>query len=276
VDNSNIRPRRAHFFDLWTKSKFTSDYNWLEIEGIAQAINRISDEEILFAIAARVQVGHGSESKHSVRLQALARITDLAFLGRMLVTADCNGIRSSIVSRLTDQQLLRQIAKNDKDSSARSAAVERVDDQSLLEDLARTDESAQVRSASFKRIQRPSQALVEHLAKNESEWGLRRDAILLVADQALLADIEANAKDRNARDLASIRRPYAVALLKDMKLLDEIARDRNNDIDVRQAALQNLTSPDHALQTEIAEILARKFEEQHRHGPDDIGLNKST
>lgn len=152
--------------------------------------------------------------------------------------AKAQKIAASIYNKETDQRKLAEISKNAPNDMIRQAAIEKLSDVSILADLAQNDVRADTRLRAVNMLSHwaeeaaESQAVFEHIAKNERDKNVREAAVYKLYNQSLLVDIIKNERDERLCTAA-------VSRLTERTAIDDIARNGRN-YKIRSIAIKKL------------------------------------
>lgn len=167
------------------------------------AILRITSQEALAAIAL-------VHEDYTTRAEAVAKVTDPGLLARLAVEAKQAHVRQRVVERLDDQALLARLAAQDPDRHVRQLALSRLKDAAQLRDIAARSPLPEARGAAAVALARLSlqaseaarpehgvswqnmrdvsdPVLLARCALSKADFEVRRDAVRLISDPALLA-----------------------------------------------------------------------------------------
>lgn len=152
--------------------------------------------------------------------------------------AKAQKIAVSIYNKETDQRKLAEISQNAPNDMIRQAAIEKLSDVSILADLAQNDVRADTRLRAVNMLSHwaetaaESQAVFEHIAKNERDKNVREAAVYKLYNQSLLVDIIKNERDERLC-------VAAVSRLTKRTAIDDIARNGRN-YKIRSIAIKKL------------------------------------
>ena len=193
----------------------------------------------------------------------------------------------SLRELMTDQTLLADVAQNAKHWNIRKIAIGMLDEkqhQMLFIDIAKNDNNTYVCLAAIEKLdelyQLEFQSKIVDIAKNDNERDAGKEAIKMLAEQTLLADIakkdyhfdryEYEYYDEDETDIKEEHKIFTaevglIALYKltDQALLADVAKNAEHH-DVRKAAIMKLNECQHqALLIEIAKngiLASERFE----------------
>ena len=175
--------------------------------------------------------------KHSddlIRRKAVEKINDQELIKKIAQTDEHEWVRSEAVRKLLDQKLIAEIAKNDKHWEPRQAAVQMLSEQKLLIEIARTDKEPSVRNSAVEKI--TDHNVLVMIAKSDEDSSVRKNATEKIIDQSVLIEI-ARKDNRFEVRIKAVANPH----FNDQKILGEIAQNRNEDWQVRRAAVEKIT-----------------------------------
>jgi hypothetical protein len=166
-----------------------------------EAARKVTDQPLLSKIARSAPSGivqiSGEGSSYFVGDPAgavISRLDDQKILGEIALDKKRHeSVRRRAIERMTDQPLLAELARSDSDAGVRRGATERLADQTVLAEIAMNDESRYVRLEAAKRLSDRSLAnrVFAEIAMGRSsgECTIRLEAVRMLDDQALLADV---------------------------------------------------------------------------------------
>jgi hypothetical protein len=125
----------------------------------------------------------------SVRLKALAKLTDPNTLVAVACSDESPRVRLTAVSKLNDDHYLERIAQEAPYLDVRLVAVERIFSQRVVADLLRSPENIELIGMCFSRIS--DRRIIESIAQDPAySAAVRRMAVEYFADESFLAEAD--------------------------------------------------------------------------------------
>lgn len=169
------------------------------------------------------------EIDRTLRLSALKRINDQAFLANIAKSHRDEKVRLKSIDLSEDEVMLKSLAEGDKSTAARIRALNKISDQLFLKNIALSERDWLIRRAAVERLTDP--ATLQEIAGRDPEWPVAVAAICGMGPEELFEFVNKT----NDFDL----RGMAVARIKDQSLLNRIAREAS-DWRVRIKAIKEL------------------------------------
>ncbi|MDR2496415.1 MAG: hypothetical protein LBD21_04735 [Tannerellaceae bacterium] len=218
-----------------------ANVDYFELKAI---VEKLTDQACIADVARNAK-------NREARIAAIEKLIAEEFqplLAEIAKTDENSGFSKAAVEALTDQTCIADVACNARDRYVRKAAINKLiaeDHQPLLIEIAKTDMDSDVCKAAFKKIlPTEHQPTLAEIAKAHVDYFELKAIVEKLTDQACIADVARNAKNRIAR-IAAIEK------FTDQTCLADVARNAR-DGDVRRAAIKKLIAEEH--QTLLAEI----------------------
>lgn len=139
-------------------------------------VGKVTEPSVLKGLA---ESAGGSDD---LRLAAVARISDAAFLGAIATGSARPAVRQAALARVDDAALLAGVARNEKIAGLRLIAVRRISDPQILLETAKKDSDEQVRLNAVALLK--GRTALEQIAARDASADVRRVAGVLARRSA--------------------------------------------------------------------------------------------
>lgn len=208
------------FTPVWKKTDGKS------IQKAIKSIEKIEDQGELTRIVTEAH-------SHFVRLAAVKKLTDQSTLAQIVVNNA--SLADEALKRITGNAALHYIISTDTLTAHRIQAAAKLEDheagQQIIGDAARNDKEEAVRIQAVKLLD--NQEILADIAITEKKsYQVETESVLRVTDQMLLAKIARRGCDDHART-------YALSRISDPKLKEEVSKELLTDPNAGNSVWQN-------------------------------------
>ena len=191
-----------------------------------RAVEKITDQEILKRSAEK-------DEDQNVRKAAVEMLNDDAVLARILQNDPSALVRESAAAKINDEKALRDAARIDKSAGVRRTSMRRITDPNFLAIIAEKDPDESIRREAFEKVGDPE--ILNRMIANDPDFSIWPSAVRLITDQTLLEKIA-----RNRNNHWEVRRE-AVKLVENKDVLAQLAIEDKDDGVRRNAGMKTDT-----------------------------------
>lgn len=200
-----------------------------------------------------------------IRRNAIEKLTDQGALAEIaLEKGTMDSIRMLALDKLDDQRALAKIAMHDHNETMRRKALVRISDQHLLGEIAKVEDGAKARRAAPREFgaRVDGRSELATMSREKMVERFARDAAKKITDQAILADVAANAGYVDVRKSALKKitdQRLLLGIMRPAEKTDDDLSSRSETIQIMHAAFRGITDQELLAEIVLTDVSYENF-----------------